>query len=50
VGLELVRRMLAALGPPPQPGLRCGRSINLSKLGVLAMGLQASPTWGRRWH
>ena len=46
VGLELVRRMLTGLGPLPQLGLRCGRSINLSKLGVLAMGLQASPTLG----
>lgn len=46
LGLELVRQMLAVLGPPPQLGLECGQRINFSKLGVLAMGLQASPTLG----
>ena len=34
------RRMLAVLGPLPQLGLRCGRSINFSKL-VFAAGVES---------
>lgn len=43
-GLVVVRRLLAHLGHSPGLGLECGRRFKLSKLGLVAMGLLASPT------